>query len=74
MYLIYLCTVQPAATHLQKEYIKSRFYYAPDEWPPYHPKHYTTLALIHRKGRHTNSEVISVAQAMIVKGSITKSE
>ena len=74
MYLIYLCTVQPAATHLQKEYIKSRFYYAPDEWPPYHPKHYTTLALIHRKGRHTNSEVISVAQAMVVQGSISKSE
>ena len=66
--------VQPAANHLRKEYIKSRFYYAPDEWPPYHPRHYTTLALIHHRGRHSNTEVISVAQTVVSKGNISKNE
>ena len=63
-----------AAEHLRGEYIKSRFHYAPDEWPPYHPKHYTTLALIHRKGKHANAEVISVAQTMVAKGNISKTQ
>ena len=61
------------ADKLRKEYIKSRFH-APDEWPPYHPKHYTTLALIHHKGRHSNTEVISVAQTVVSKGNVSKHE
>ena len=65
--------VQQTASHLRKSYTQSRFN-APDEWPPYHPKHYTTLALIHRKGRHVKAEVISVAEAMVAKGNITKNE
>ena len=66
--------VKEAAKHLREEHINSRFHYAPDEWPPYHPKHYTTLALIHRKGRHANAEVISVAQEMVASGNISKNQ
>ena len=65
--------VQPTANHLRKSYIKSRFN-SPDEWPPYHPKHYTTLALIHHKGRYVKAEVISVAETMVAKGNISKTE
>ena len=65
--------VQPAANHLQESYIKSRFYYTPNEWPPYHPKHYTTLALIHHKGKRVNTEVISVTQELVTEGNLSKS-
>ena len=72
-YDVSMC-VESAADHLREEYIKSRFYYEPDEWPPYHPKHYTTLALIHHKGSHTNAEVISVEQSMFAEGNISTCE
>ena len=65
--------VQPAANHLRESYIKSRFYYAPNEWPPYHPKHYTTLALIHHKGKRVNTEVISVTQELVTEGNLSRS-
>ena len=67
-------SVKAAADHLRKEHIKGRFHYAPDEWPPYHPKHYTTLAFIHRKGKHTNVEVISAAQEMAASGNLSKNQ
>ena len=45
-----------------------------DEWPPYQPKHYTTLALIHVE-KHTSTEVISVTKEWASKGKIeNKSE
>ena len=66
--------VQQAASHLRKNYIKGRFYYSPNEWPPYHPKHYTTLVLIHHKGRHVDTEVISVAEKLATKGNLSKSQ
>ena len=65
--------VHPAANHLQERYIKSRFNYTPNEWPPYHPKHYTTLALIHHNGKHVNTEVISVTQELVTEGNLSKS-
>ena len=33
-----------------------------DDWPPYHPKHYTPLTIIHHEGRPTESEIITVAK------------
>ena len=48
-----------AINYLSNTYIESRYNSSPDEWPPYHPKHYTTLALIHHEGRHTDTKVIS---------------
>ena len=75
--IIIMCigaTVQKAANHLREDYIKTRFLYTPNEWPPYHPKHYTTLAFIHHKGRCSNTEVISVAGGMVVEGNLSKNQ
>ena len=59
-----------ARRHLCGRYTQGRFNYGSDEWPPYQPKHYTTLALIHRKGRHTDAEVIAVSQELANEGKV----
>ena len=62
-------TLTDAKDFLQKCYISSR--YLPttvDEWPPYQPRHYTTLALIHYKDRATDATVIFVSQELSVTG------
>ncbi|XP_065896352.1 protein NLRC5-like [Dysidea avara] len=59
-----------ARRHLCGCYTQGRFNYGSDEWPPYQPKHYTTLALIHRKGRHTDAEVIAVSQELANEGKV----
>ena len=66
--------VQSAANHLYENYIQSRFCYKPNEWPPYHPKHYTTLALIHHKGKCVNTKVISLAEKLATKGNLSKNQ
>ena len=66
--------VQSSADQLRENYINSRFYYAPNEWPPYHIKHYTTLALIHHKGHHINTEVISITEGLAIKGNLSKGQ
>ena len=33
-----------------------------DDWPPYHPEHYTPLTIVHHERMHTESEVKNVAQ------------
>ena len=53
---------------MQKCYINSRHAPTADEWPPYQPKHYTTLALIHYKDISANAIVISVAQELAIAG------
>ena len=57
-----------AVNHLHKTYGK-RHIVSTDEWPPYQPKHYTTLALIHVE-KHTSTEVISVTKELASKGKI----
>ena len=61
-------TVVAANDYLQKSYINSRYSRMIDEWPPYQPKHYTTLALIHHQNKCTNATVISVTQELAVAG------
>ena len=39
-----------------------------DDWPPYHPKHYTPLTIVHHEGRCTESEVTAGVQAMKTAG------
>ena len=56
-----------AKRHLCGCYTHGRFKGESDEWPPYHPKHYTTLALVHHKGRHTDAEVIAISQELASK-------
>ena len=66
--------MQLAASHLRDEHIQGRFCFKPDEWLSFHPKHYTTLALIHYKERHTDTAVISVdAKTLITEGNFMKS-
>ena len=53
---------------LQRCYINSRYSSTVDEWPPYQPRHYTTLAFIHHKDKFTDATVISVAKELAVAG------
>ena len=62
--------VAAATKQLQKRYISRRFSSSVDEWPPYQPKHYTTLAFIHNKGKFTDAVRFSVAQELAVAGKI----
>ena len=62
--------VYHAHNHMQKFYIKERYKISEDDWPPYQPEHFTSVALIHHKEKHTTvREVIAVA-TKIHKGSV----
>ena len=63
-------TVTDSTKQLQQRYISSRFSSSVDEWPPYQPKHYTTLAFIHNKGKFTDAVRFFVAQELAVAGNI----
>ena len=67
-------TIDGATQQLQERHMSSRFSSAVDEWPPYQPKHYTTLAFIHNKGKHTDAVRFSVAQELAMAGKINTSE
>ena len=55
---------------MQRCYNNSRYSPIADEWPPYQPRHYTTLAFIHHKDKRTDATVISVTQELAVAGKI----
>ena len=60
-----------ATERLQKRYISSKFSsLVDDEWPPYQPKHYTTLAFIHNEGKSTDAVRFSITQELAVTGNI----
>ena len=63
-------TIVAANQYLQKCYINNRYSPTIDEWTPYQPRHYTTLAFIHHKDKRTNATVISVTQELAVAGKI----
>ena len=56
--------IKVARGHLCQYYIQSRYTGAEDDWPPYHPKYYTPLPIIHHKGRHTESEITTIGQEL----------
>ncbi|XP_065898548.1 uncharacterized protein [Dysidea avara] len=64
-------TVIAATNHLCARYIDNRFCFTVDDWPPYQPKHYTTLALIHNRDKCTDAAVISVTHELANAGKIT---
>ena len=66
--------VADATTQLQQRYISSRFSSSVDEWPPYQPKHYTTLAFIHNRDRCTDAVRFAVTQELAVAGKINASQ
>ena len=62
-------TLIATSDYLHKSYITSRNLLT-DEWPPYQPRHYTTLALIHHKDKCSDATIISVTQELAVAGKI----
>ena len=56
--------VQEARNELNRRYTKSRYVPPKDDWPPYHPTHYTPLTIVHHEGERTESEVLSMAECM----------
>ena len=69
-----LGNIVTAREQLQQCYIDSRFSSSVDEWPPYQPKHYTTLAFIHNKDKPSNAVRFFVLQQLAVAGKIPKHE
>ena len=50
---------------LQKQFKLERYKMSEDDWPSYQPKHFTTVALIHHREKHTTeTEVAAVADKM----------
>ena len=43
-------------------YTQSRYIPPDDDWPPYHPKHYTPLTIVHHEGRYSELEILTIAQ------------
>ena len=60
--------VLKAADLLCDCYSQCRYIPPDDNWPPYHPKHYTPLTVVHHTGRRTESEVLSIAQKLKTTG------
>ena len=63
-------TVDATSNYLRKVCIDSQFLYSAEEWPPYQPKNYTALALIHHKDEKTDARVISVTQELVAAENI----
>ena len=62
-----------ASRDLRHRYNTERFAAEEDEWPPYKPKHYTTLALIHYQGRYADTKVISLTRQLAAEGNLVSS-
>lgn len=58
-------SVLMAADLLSQRYTQNRHVPPEDDWPPYHPKHYTPLTMITHSCKCTEIEIITVAQEMI---------
>ena len=69
-----MSTVSDATKRLQQHYISSRFSSSVDEWPPYQPKHYTTLAFIHSEGKSTDAVRFSVTEELVIAGKFNASQ
>ena len=65
-----MITVADANEQLQQRYVGNRFSSLVNQWPPYQPKHYTTLAFIHNRGNFTDAVRFFVAQELAVAGNI----
>ena len=62
--------ISATVDYLHDRYITGRFSSTEDDWCPYQPKHYTTLALIHNRGKPPDVVVISVVQELAVAGNV----
>ena len=74
MCAIIIVGIGAATKQLQQCYIDSRFSSSVDEWPPYQPKHYTTLAFIHNTDKPSDAVRLFLLQNLAVAGKIPKHE
>ena len=51
-----------ATNRLREHYTQSRYIQEKDDWPPYQPKHYIPLTIIHHERVPTESEIVNVAK------------
>ena len=51
-------------------YSQSRYIPPDNDWPPYHPKHYTPLTIVHYEERSTESKILPSAQKFKTAGTI----
>ena len=58
--------IKNASDTLRDQYIASRFAVADDDWPPYQPKHYTTLAFTHYKKKESEAKVFSFTRELAI--------
>jgi len=66
--------VEVATKLLCKRYRNNRYIPTVNEWPPYHPQHYSPLTVIHHKGISTKSEIITMAEETSTKGNVAKEQ
>ena len=67
-------SVDSTSSTLRDQYKSSRFSVIGDNWPPYQPKHYTSLALIHYKERNTGKASISFSKELANKGKLVSDQ
>jgi len=63
-----------ASRTLQDRYISSRYFNSEDDWPPYQPKYYTTLALIHHKEKLPDKRIISFVKELANEGKLVSKD
>ena len=51
-----------ATNLLRNWYTQSRYIPPDNDWPPYHPRHYTPLTIVHHEGGCAESEILAVAE------------
>ena len=65
--------VEKAHQLLSSSYTESRYIPPGDDWPPYHPKHYTLLTIVHHERKCTEFEVIDTVKIANAKNTICRS-
>ncbi|XP_065894793.1 protein NLRC5-like [Dysidea avara] len=66
--------VLEVANRLQKNSKSSRYSKTEDEWPPYRPKHFTSIALIHYKKGHSTKKEITFVASIQHTGQLSQTE
>lgn len=69
VFFVLVADVDPSSS-LRDQYIANRFPDSNDEWPPYQPKHYTTLALIYFKEKYADKKLISMNKELANQGKL----
>jgi len=64
--------ISDAAENLRTQYTSNKFFNAEDSWCQYQPKHYTTLAIVHKRNASSSmpEPVTSVTMKLAVAGSV----